>query len=413
MNFSSSEWRQHILGAFLVSLLVSLFVVFVAVMFSGNCEERISSLLGLAGHKHETLTFIGLGMGGLVLALQALIANRRAKAMEGAAQAQADANKQAERGLRQERLKNAIEHLGQVSASVRLGAAYELFHLAGDTPSLRQTVLDILCAHIRQTTSEDSYQETYKESPSEEVQTLLTLLFVQEHTVFKGIRIDLKKSYLHGADLSRARLNFANLSDANMRKSQLSGAHLMGSDLGSAKLVYAWLDDTQLQGANLNYANLLGASLSRTKMQGAILIGTRLYLSEIFHVNLQGACLAGARFQAASFSEVSMKGVTSAGIFSHPFAESMRGGIGRNSDFSRVFFGGRLHVSAPDSLLKDVDDHDVENFRAKLELHLGKPASHEPPTGKVITGAYTEEDAKQWIKDYKAATARDAVEGDS
>ena len=40
------------------------------------------------------------------------------------------------------------------SDSVRLGGAYELFHLAQDTEELRQTVLDILYAHIRRTTGE-------------------------------------------------------------------------------------------------------------------------------------------------------------------------------------------------------------------------------------------------------------------
>ena len=96
---------------------------------------------------------------------------KRARAMEDAANAQADAaraqagataeqakaNLNAEMGLRQERLKNAIEHLGHSSDSVRLGGAYELFHLAEDTESLRQSVLDVLCAHIRRTTVEIEY----------------------------------------------------------------------------------------------------------------------------------------------------------------------------------------------------------------------------------------------------------------
>ena len=70
---------------------------------------------------------------------------------------------------------------------MRLGGAYELFHLAQDTNELRQTVFDILCAHIRRTTGEEKYRETHKSKPSEEVQSLLTLLFVQEHEVFKGL----------------------------------------------------------------------------------------------------------------------------------------------------------------------------------------------------------------------------------
>ena len=107
--------------------------------------------------------------------------------MEDAANAQAEANRTTEWGQRQERFKNAIEHLGHNSDSVRLGGAYELFHLVQDNKDLRQTVMDILCAHIRRTTGERKYREDYPSKPSEEVQSLLTLLFVEEHEAFKAV----------------------------------------------------------------------------------------------------------------------------------------------------------------------------------------------------------------------------------
>ena len=53
----------------------------------------------------------------------------QAIALNPATEHQAQANETTEQGQRQERLKNAIEHLGHESASVRLGGAYELFHL--------------------------------------------------------------------------------------------------------------------------------------------------------------------------------------------------------------------------------------------------------------------------------------------
>ena len=87
-------------------------------------------------------------MGGILIALQALASHRRAKAMEDRVAA-------VEQGHRQERMKNAIEQLGHKSDSVRLGGAYELFHLAKTpipwetTYNCQQTVMDILCAHVR------------------------------------------------------------------------------------------------------------------------------------------------------------------------------------------------------------------------------------------------------------------------
>ncbi len=179
--FSESSLRTLLIG-----LLVVLAALFLIVVFDG-CPRWISRYLRVSG-KYEALKFLGIGMGGTLVALQALMSYRRAKALE-------DTVRNTEQGQRQERLKNAIEHLGHNSVSVRLGGAYELFHLAEDSAEdakdLRQSILDILCAHIRQTTDEDEYREKYKSKPSEEIQSLLTLLFVQEHEVFKGLRMNL------------------------------------------------------------------------------------------------------------------------------------------------------------------------------------------------------------------------------
>ena len=186
---------------FLGGLIVLLVTVLLAVAFWD--WQFMFRFLGLS-EKSEVLKYLGISVGGLVLMLQAVIANRRANAMQQTAEAQARANENTEHGLRQERLKNAIEHLGSESESVRLGGAYELFHLAQDTmdnESLGQTVLDILCAHIRRTTGEDAYQDKHSSKPSEEIQSLLTLLFVQEHDLFTGLRINLRESWLNGAEL--------------------------------------------------------------------------------------------------------------------------------------------------------------------------------------------------------------------
>ena len=142
-------------------VLVVLLSVFVSVLFCESAEKYIAQLLGVSetgvSKKYEALKFLGIGMGGVLLALQALIANRRAKAMEDTAKAQVEANKNAEQGQRQERLKNAIEHLGHDSESVRIAGTYELRQLARDIeePRFRRTVREILSAHIRRTTGEE------------------------------------------------------------------------------------------------------------------------------------------------------------------------------------------------------------------------------------------------------------------
>ena len=328
----------------LIGFLVFLAVLVLAVMLSGVVEKCVSQLLGLAGasKKYEVLKSLVIVMGGVLLTLQALASHRRAKAMEGAAKAQADsvkvqakavreqakANQDTEQGRRQERLKDAIDHLGNASDSVRLGSAHELFQLAQDTPDFRVTVLSILCAHIRRTTGEDEYRKKYKAQPSEEIQSLLTLLFVQEHEVFTGLHINLqgswlngadlmgarlvktvlKKAHLQGADLRRADLRRADLRRTDLQEADLQEADLRRTDLRGARVWDAFLQRASLQRARLQGANLQGSILNEARLHRAILIDTDLRYAGLNGTYLQGANLAIARLQKASLGGAYLQG---------------------------------------------------------------------------------------------------------
>ena len=76
-----TRWQDRSVSIPLVVLLIVLWVSFVAVMGWEGPEKYISSLLGLTD-KSEVLTFLGIGMGGVLIALQALASLKRAKAME-------------------------------------------------------------------------------------------------------------------------------------------------------------------------------------------------------------------------------------------------------------------------------------------------------------------------------------------
>ena len=315
----------------LIFLLITLGVVFWVVMFV-DCPQWIFNRLGITRTeepKYEALKFLGIGLGGLLVALQALMSYRRAKAMEETAESQArateeqaKANENTEQGQRQERLKNAIEHLGHESDSVRIGGAYELFHLVEDAENkeLRRMVFDILCAHICRTTGERKYRETYESKPSAEVQSLLTLLFVQKHEVFKGLRINLERSWLNGADLKEARLRKAVLTQAHLQgavlhKAQLQGAVLRKAQLQGAKLTWAELqramfNSAQLQGADLSWAQLKGAKLDKAQLQGTKFFGTQLQGATLSGAQLQGAELIQTQLQATVLFEAQLQGAT-------------------------------------------------------------------------------------------------------
>ena len=389
----------------LIILLSVLFTALVAVMLNNNVEGYIGQLLGLSGKdglKNEILTFLGLSMGGVLLALQAVIANKRAKAMENAANAQAKANENTERGQRQERLKNAIEHLGHDSVSIRLGGAYELFHLAQDTKELRQTVLDILCSHIRMTTGESNYREDHKSKPSEEIQSLLTLLFVQEHEIFKGLQINLQGSWLNGADLNNAHLEMAVLNGAHLQETFLFSARLQRVNLGMAQLQLAHLIHAQLQGALLLYTELQGTNLSRAQLQGTNLFGAQLQGSNLHGAQLQGADLTSVQMQGVNLRGAQLQGVSSQSDHIFPFNEQIRDRINKESDLLGVTFVGGLTQIQLDSLAKKLSGYAAPELRTKLIPHVGKVASHElQDNSGAITGSYTKKEAEQWIAEYQ------------
>ena len=423
----------------LIVLLILLVAIFVVVMSSEN-PKWIFDLLGVAEKgepKYEVLKFLGIGMGGILVALQALMSYKRAKAMEDTAQAQADAanaqarateeqakaNQHTEQGQRQERFRNAIEHLGHKSDSVRLGGAYELFHLVQDTPDvpeLRQTVHDILCAHIRQTTGEKEYQEKYKSKPSEEVQSLLNLLFVQEYAVFKGLSANLQGSWLKGVALKKARLENAILVGVQMQGADLRVVQMQGADLSDSELQGATLQGVKMQGAIFWAAQMQGASLSGVQLQaatfravqtqGAMLLGVQMQGADLSDSELQGATLRGVKMQGAILRGVKMQSITTGNGGS--FEERIKRQVYQESKLTGVIFEGRLSQKVVDSIVADFSDGEDEAereilreiLRERLMPHVGKPESYElPENSGAITGAYTEEDAEKWIAEYNEA----------
>ena len=410
MNLLSRWWtalvrwirRVGVLVFVLSGTLLFVLAVFVAVMACEN-PRWIFKLVGVC-QKYEVLKFLGIGMGGILFVLQVLASHRRAKAMEKTV-------RNTEQGQRQERLKNAIEHLGNTSRSQRMGGAYELFHLAEDTPQLRQTVFDILCAHIRRTTNQATYQN--KSKPSEEIQSLLTLLFVQNHTVFKGLHVNLQGSCLKGANLWGARLVGADLTEAHLQAAFLLNARLQGALLRGAKLQLADLRDVQLQGAILHQAHLQAADMKGAGLQGASLGGAGLQ-SAILH----GAQVGGANVWTdhLTFEQQRMRGP--ADDHQRPsraslptFAERIRKWIGKEGDlfaedakFSGAKFEGGLSQDDVDSLARGLPDDDEKMLRIRLNPHIDKPTNRQLPDGSgAITVAYTEEEAKKWIAEYEEA----------
>ena len=434
-------------------LLGVLVVTTVAVFISKSVADCLQQLLS---EKYDVLKVIGYCVAGVVSIWLAWAANKRANAIDATAREQVNATKNTEEGQRQERLKNAIEHLGHGSESVRMGGAHELFHLAKDTEDLRQTVMDILCAHIRQTTRGNAYQAKYKTKASEEIQNLLTLLFMAEHDVFEDCSINLQGSYLNGAILNQARLQKANLMgaqlqganlmntrlktavlmEAQLQRANLMGAQLQGADLSATQLQKTNLSTAQLRKANLSKAQLQGAKLLGTRLQEAVLEHVQLQGANLFNAQLQGTVLRQAQMQGANFWDAKMQGADLMAaqlqganlmaaqlqgailmetqlqgvscqehhIPSARFENEIRNRIGKPSDLTGIVFAGGLQQEDLDALCEGLSAEEDQELRKALRPLVRQPVSHElPKNSGAETGAYTQEEAEQWIAEYNKA----------
>ena len=271
-------------------LFVVLFIYVASILVKGwrSSEQELAKYFGdLIDISLRYLIDSGLGylIGGVLLIWQISVAGRRATAAEKTAGL-------TEKGNIAERFKNAIEHLGNDSVSVRLGGVYALHHIAQEVEEYRKRVFEILCAHIRATTTDIAYKprnaDNVKIQPTIEIQSIVNLLFkeTQGKETYKGLQANLE-----GADLRGARFT-----NANLQKAILCGVHLHHAVLLGAKLQKANLLQADLYNANLISAELPEVLLFEADLQFASLKNTNFQKSYLTNVkNLEFGQLLEAR----------------------------------------------------------------------------------------------------------------------
>ena len=348
----SGEWIwRNDFKSLRVTLAIFAFILFVAILcrgFGGPEANWIDGWLGtsqLEAPKWETIKILGQALLGLGAIIGIYAAYRRASGIEAAAKAQqetAQAQKktaeaqhktaQAQHDANEQKMFNdATAKLGDKSASVRLGGIYALdklakLHLERSNQDDLASIVEILCAHLRETTQQKDYQENHKNKPSNEIQSLLEVLSglnklseaKQEDEQSKPVHLNLSDAYLVGAHLTNACLNRANLSRADMRGAHLSRAQLQEAvlyraqlqraDLQWAQMQGAFLYGAQLQEADLECAQLQKADLQWAQMQGAFLYGAQLQGTVLKEAQMQGVNLFGARMQGTVLNGAQMQG---------------------------------------------------------------------------------------------------------
>jgi hypothetical protein len=217
-----------------------------------------------------------------------------------------------------DRFTKAIEQLGAVDEKgnpkreVRLGGIYALERIARDSDRDYSVIMEILTTYIRghspliEGGTADQINVGHPlppstqrgvQHPDEDIQAILTVLGRRQQGNDVEI-LNLRKTELAGADLTRANLSSIDFSGADLRGAllYLADCHtgfLTEADLSGASLPLANLNRAQLNGANLSGAILNAANLSEANLTAANLNGANLAAANLTGANLHGTNLSG------------------------------------------------------------------------------------------------------------------------
>ena len=202
-----------------------------------------------------------------------------------------------------ERFSRAIDHLGNDSLDVRLGAIYALERIARDSRQDHGPIMEILTAYVREHSPwkpprEGKQPASDKPRPATDIQAVLTVIGRRKADYDPpGQRLDLHYTDLRWANLVKSKFQEANFREANLQRAFLNDANLQ-------KVIFFNAD---LQAATLNEAKLQGADLWLAKLQRAYLIGAKLQEANFREAKLRGAFLGEAQLQQACLEETDMQ----------------------------------------------------------------------------------------------------------
>ena len=385
-------------GLVIVVLLVILFFIFMRGY--GDESHVLDDWLGTdeeSNAKYRTLRLLALLLAGMV---GFFISNRRAKAMENQAKAmeyqaevqtksveeQAKSVKEQVEDNRNKTFHEAIKHLGDSSFSVRLGNIYTLYDLARLNPEkYLKNIIEILSAHVRETTQKKEYQEKYKTKPSNEISSLLKLLSdlnkEYPNKEVKSSPLDLSHAYLCGVHLRDLDFSYAIFTYSNFKGAILEGSHFEGANLAVSHFEGAYLPASHFEDANLYASHFEGANLRESHFEGAILEGSHFEGANLRESHFEGASLEGSHFEGAYLYASHFEG---ANLLESHF---------EGANLCKSYFAGAdLYVSHFEGAYDDQDES-IGDFKKRIENRKGKKAE----IGKtmIFAGGITE----KYIKD--------------
>ena len=246
---------------------------------------------------------------GLAALIALVFASLSIRATNGQLQETRQQLQIAEQGQITDRYNAAITHLGSASTDIRLGGIYALQRLMQDSPRDQPTIIAVLCAYIRNQTTETAAKPrrppTHAGQPPTDIQAALTVIDTRNGandgttTVVNLDQAQLTGAYLLSANFAHANLAGANLAGANLAGANLNSANLAHANLDSSRLFAADLDRANLNSANLAHANLGSANLDSANLDSSRLFAANLNFADLDHARLFRANLGGANLDNA------------------------------------------------------------------------------------------------------------------
>jgi hypothetical protein len=190
----------------------------------------------------------------------------------------------AQEGQLTQRFNDAIEHLGNEKAEVRLGGIYALARIARDSPKDHMAVMHVFSSYVRETT-----KRSKQEPVAPEVQAILTMIAHRtvEHES-EDEHIELNDAWIPGVNLRDAQLERVRFDGANLSRADAEGAFLRGATFRGAVLQDCYMRKSDLRESDLTAADLRHASLRGALLDGADIFGAQLTGASLLRTDLSG-----------------------------------------------------------------------------------------------------------------------------
>ncbi len=197
-------------------------------------------------------------LGGMAVLVGSYIGYRNLKATEKTAKA-------SEESQFNQRLAQAIEHLGSDKLPIRLGGISSLEHVARDSEHHHRRCMEIMSSYLRTHRRISDCQAEAKDNPADdEVQAIMTVISRRNWKYELDVpSLDLKNLDLHGLSLQGAYLEELPFDNSN-----LNGADFTGALLEEASFVNTSLERAKLSQVDLNLVNFKGARLAGADLTG-------------------------------------------------------------------------------------------------------------------------------------------------